>query len=389
MEVKVYSSITDIPESKWDEIVERNHIIATHRFLEAVEKSNINDCKYFYPVVYDNKKIVAHACVYTITTDLDTLTSGLTKKIIVIIRLLWKNFLKIKFIECGTPIALGNTISFSENIDKESTLNLLADCIENLAKEMKVGIILLRDFYENETNFFDKLIIKKYKKVNNLPNTVMKVQWNSFDEYLNELKSHYRNEIKKNITIAKNNNLVIEVQNKFSDLSEQLQILWKNVYDNAKEYKREILTKEFFINMEKFLNEEAKVILLKKDLKIIGFALLISDNETLKFMYTGCDYFFNKECSIYFNSIYNVIKQAINEGKKEIDVGMSTYLPKINVGAKMVHLYMYMKHTNKLLNPIITNLFAAMNPKIAIKVKNIFKQKIENKVVKNYSMIHN
>ena len=125
MEVKIYNSITEIEESKWDEIVGRNRIICTHRFLEAVEKSNINDCKYFYPVVYDNDKIIAHACAYSISMELDYLPEGIAKKIINLIRKIWKNFLIIKLVECGTPIALGNTISFAEDIDKKLALSLI------------------------------------------------------------------------------------------------------------------------------------------------------------------------------------------------------------------------------------------------------------------------
>ncbi len=389
MEVKIYNSITEIPEQKWDEIVGRNRIICTHRFLEAIEKSNINDCIYFYPVIYEKDKIVAHACVYSITTDLDVLATGITKKIILLVRIVWKNFLKIKFVECGTPIALGNTISFSDKIDKGNALDLIANSMEKIAKENGIGIILIRDFYDNEITFFDRLIIKKYKRVFNLPNTLLKVHWKSFNEYIGELRSHYRNEIRKNIEIAKSKKLVIEVQTNFSDLSERLQILWKNVYDNAKEYRREILTKEFFINLSTYLKGEAKVILIKKEMDIIGFALLLSDTDILKFMYTGLDYNFNKECAVYFNSIYQVINQAISEKKIEIDVGMSTYLPKINVGADMVNLFMYIKHINKYLNPIIINLFDIMNPKTTIKIYKVFKQNTENKFAKENSIVHN
>ncbi|MBN2402227.1 MAG: GNAT family N-acetyltransferase [Spirochaetes bacterium] len=389
MHVKVYNSITEIDEEKWNALIGRNRIICSFKFLLAVEKSHINDCEYYYPVVYENNQIIAHACTYSITTDLDTLAKGISKKIIQLIRFFWKNFLKIKFLECGTPIAIGNTISFAENIDKKKALNILVDCVEKIANNRRLNIILFRDFYEDEINFFNDLNKKKYKKVNNLPNAILKVKWNSFDEYINDLRSHYRYKFNKYLNKIKQEKIKVELCNDFIDIAENLQTLWQNVYDNAKEYKREILTKDFFIYLNSYLKNKAKIILLKKDLKIIGFALLLIDNDILRFMFSGIDYKYNIEHSTYFNSLLCIVNQAIIEQKKEIDIGLTTYIPKMNVGAKIVNLYMYIKHTNRLLNPLITNLFTIMNPKIEIKTNNVFKEKIENKFAKKYSLIHN
>jgi predicted N-acyltransferase len=389
MYTRIYHSVTEVGKVKWNSIVGRNRILCSYEFLLAIEKSNINDCKYFYPVIYNNDRIIAHACVYSITTDLDTLTSGLIKKLILFVRLFWKNFLKIKFLECGTPIALGNTISFSDSIDKKKAMNLLVDCMENIAKTKKIHILLLRDFYEDETSIFNNLMGRRYKKVFNLPNNILKVHWHSFDEYLNDLRSHYRYKIKKNIELAQKKNLKVEVVDDFSKISRDLLTLWTNVYNNAKEYKREIVTREFFVNLNTYLPNKAKVILLKNDSKIIGSALLLSDDDTLKFMYSGIDYKYNKEYSTYFNSLYYIVHQAITEEKKEIDLGISTNIPKMNIGAKMVDLYMYMKYMNKVLNPIITNLFNIMNPKTKITPNNVFNEKTENKFAKNYSIMHN
>lgn len=383
MHFKIYYSITEIEESKWDSIVSKNRIICSYRFLLAVEKSNINDCNFFYPVVYENNQILAHACTYSITTDLDTLTKGITKKIIRFIRFFWKNFLKIKFLECGTPIAIGNTISFLEDTNKRMVLNLLVDCIERIAELKKIKFILFRDFYENDINLFNNLINKRYKKIYNLPNTILNLHWMSFNEYLDNLRSHYRYKINKNLKIAEQKGITVEVCDEFSNLAEQLQSLWYNVYINAKEYKREILTKEFFENMDMYLGKKSKVILIKNDFQIVGFALLLSDEDTLRFMFSGIDYNFNKEYSIYFLSLYYIIIQAIDEGKKEIELGLTTYIPKINIGAEVINLYMYLKHVNILINPIITNLLKFLNPKIKIKATNLFK-KNEN----FYSTIH-
>jgi predicted N-acyltransferase len=387
MYTKVYNSITEIEEDKWNSIVGRNRIICTYRYLLAVEKSNINDCKYYYPVIYENDNIIAHACVYSITTELDTLTSEATKKIINFIRKFWKKFLTLRFIECGTPVELGNVISFAEDINKSLVLLHLIKEFEKIAKNEKIGIILIRDFYDEERSFFDILLQMQFKLIHNLPNTFLENKWNNFDDYLKDIRSHYRYKINKNLNKIKQNDIKIEVCEEFSLFAENIHNLWKNVYHHAKEYKREILTEEFFINIDRYLENKSKIILLKKCNEIIGYALILDDDNTMRFMYSGLNYLYNNEYSIYFNCLYFIIKQAILEKKKDIDFGISTYIPKMDVGAKMVNLYMYMKHTNKLLNPIIINLFKMLSPKIEFKNNKFFKPK--NTFEKNYTVVHN
>jgi len=59
---RVYESISEVDPDEWNSVVGCDRLIARHEYLLAVEKSNINDCKYFYPVIYDGNGIMAHAC---------------------------------------------------------------------------------------------------------------------------------------------------------------------------------------------------------------------------------------------------------------------------------------------------------------------------------------
>ncbi|MBN2040901.1 MAG: GNAT family N-acetyltransferase [Spirochaetes bacterium] len=373
MVIKVYNSITEINRSEWDKIVKTNHIICTHKFLEAVEKSNINDCKYFYPVVYENDKIVAHTCAYYINMELDVFVEGLIKKMINKIRKYWKNFLILKLTECGTPIALGNTISITENIDRKQAFSLIINEIEKMARKAKRGILLIRDFYDEDINFFDYLTVKKYKRVNNLPNTILKVPWKSFEEYLANLRSKYRSTIIRRMNIAAKRGLSIEIIDDFASLSDELLSLWFNTYEKAKEYRREILTNDFFINISNYLEEKSKMILLKHKNKIVAFGLVSLDTDVLHCMFLGLDYKYNNRLYIYNNSFYSAIKLAIAEGKKEIDLGMTSYTSKLEIGAELINAYMYIKHINPVLNPIITNIFGLMNPKKKLPKTKIYR----------------
>jgi len=374
MECVLYKSIEEINQEEWDSIIGRDRIICSHGYWAAIEKSNICDCDYFYPVVLKDGNIVAHTCIYSMSFELDIFAKGAVKKIIKFIRKYFPNFLILKFIECGTPVALGNTISFAEEVDKEESLKLIVKKMEEVGRKKKIDLLLLRDFYDRDLSTFNCLKADRFNLVSNLPNTEFDLKWDSFDEYLNAMRCHYRHNIKRNLKKIVDNKLTIEIKDNFSNLSEELVGLWKNCYDNAREYRREVLTKEFFTNIDTYLGGKSKLVLIKNDAKILGYGLVLDDDLTVRTMFIGIDYTFNKMYGIYFNIWYNLFDYCMRQKKKFIDMGLTTYQAKLSLGGRIAPLYMYMRHNNSVFNLLLTKLFVLMTPVKKYDTKNGLKQ---------------
>ncbi|MFC1497843.1 GNAT family N-acetyltransferase [Verrucomicrobiota bacterium] len=373
MKIKTYQSITELENKQWNSITSQNNIICKHEYLRSIEESNINNCKYFYPVVYEGNKIIAHTCVYFISTELDTFAKGFLKKSTTAVRNIWKNFLILRSVECGTPVALGSTISFLENSDKHAALAQIVHEIERLAKDLKVGVVLFRDFYNNELNLYDQLQNTGYKRINNLPSAKLGIHWNSFDEYLNAMRRNYRRKILVQQKRFLKNGGCIEILQDFSHCTLDLERLWKNAYDHASEYRREVLTQNFFKNTDHYLGDRSAVILAKVNNSLVGFALLLFDHDTVIPLFCGLDYSYNREHCVYFNLLYKVIETGIDRGMKDIDFGITTMEPKLDLGAVVVPLYMYMKHLNPILNYFVPKAFDIMTPKKSLHSRNVFK----------------
>ncbi|OVE75923.1 hypothetical protein BVX97_03015 [bacterium E08(2017)] len=374
MYVKVYSSIDEIRPEEWNSIVGHGRLICRHEFLLAVERSSINDCRFFYPVVYnDSDQIIAHACVYRITTKLDVLADGIARKAVEGIRKVSPKFLSFSFFECGTPVALGNTISFRKDVVKTEPLRLIVAEAERLAGSNDSSITLFRDFHEEDARFFDVLEGYGYRKVRNLPYAQMMMNWQSYGDYENAMRSRYRHKLqsmrKKYLAAGWRTRQVTD----FSGMSELLARLWMETYNRAKEYRREILTPSFFDNMNTFLGDESSVLLAEKGDHVGGFLLLLNSQNTLVPLYCGLDYEVSKDMGIYFNLFYDAIDIAIAEGVHDIDLGITTLEPKLEMGAEVKDLYMYMKHSNSMLNRILPGLFDSMTPEPEARTRNVFK----------------
>jgi predicted N-acyltransferase len=165
----------------------------------------------------------------------------------------------------------------------------------------------------------------------------------------------------------------LKVVKDFANLSGDLAVMWRNVYDRATEYRREILLEDFFRNMHDILGGRVAVVLAELGGKPIGFMLLFYDDETLIPIFCGLDYRYSKQYGIYFNLFYKTIEVAAEAGMKDIDLGITTLEAKLELGALPMRLNMYMKHRNPLLNALVPRLFSLMTPQPPRKVKHVFR----------------
>jgi len=307
--------------------------------------------------------------------DREAYAGGLLKKIIIMVRRIWKRFLILRSVECGTPVALGSTISVRDDADRETVLEKIIQQTEQIADELGVKVILFRDYFKEELPLMKQLERRGYMLIENLPGAHFSVRWNKFSDYLKEMRSEYRRRIEKRIRVFQSGIVMEEIKN-FSEMSAILVKLWKNTYDRAKEYRREVLTEEFFVNMDQSLGNRSSVIVAKSVDKIVGFSLLLRDEDTLITLFCGLDYSESESFYIYFNLFYETIRIAIKEGMKKIDLGITTLLPKIELGGEIVHLYMYMKHMNPLLNKFVPRAFSFMTPRQKLIPQRIFKSDV-------------
>jgi len=102
----------------------------------------------------------------------------------------------------------------------------------------------------------------------------------------------------------------------FSGDTYELKKLYDNVYDHAKEIKRERLSESFFQNLSKYLGEKAVIISAVKDQKLIGYMLLLKSGKTLISKFPGLDYNCNKEYYTYFNLFYKQTETITNHQRQ-------------------------------------------------------------------------
>ncbi len=165
-----------------------------------------------------------------------------------------------------------------------------------------------------------------------LPTCILKLNFESIEDYISRFRSSYRRRI--NSAIKKCNTVHI----KQDENSEKIYSLYLNTY-NKSNYKLEKLEKGFFKNFKgttlTFYNGE----------KTLGFVLLKGFDKHLDFMLCGMDYT-DSTADLYIFMLYNIVKFGIENGYNEIDMGQTSELTKMKFGAELSKRYFYASHSS-------------------------------------------
>lgn len=375
MNLKIFRSIDEIDSKLWDSIVPDSAILKTHRFLRAVEHSNIKDCQFWYVIFYQKNKIVANAALFSMSIYLDVIASYLIKNISNNVRKVSPNFLRLKLLGCGTPVATcTNEISVSENTYFKEVIGLLTRLMFQFAKEENAHCLLYKEYNSYESQIFDILQSMGFIKLPSLPTTYIDIRWKSFDEYLEGLRKKYRLFIKNDLKKLSNAQISVEVCEDFGGYADKLWALYMNVYKKA-EVKFEQLTPQFFKNVNNYLKDKSRIILIKSKGEIIAFELIIEDKFILRPLYLGLEYRNNENLSLYFNCIYQIIKHGIERNKTAIELGQTSYYPKLKVGARVEPLFLYIKFKNQLVGYLLKYPLMLLFPNRTFETKNVFKNR--------------
>ena len=350
-----------IEAREWDSIVDTEEIYNTHAYLAAIERSGVNDLRYYYFTFHDHGELIAHASASVFVFGLDIMIKGAAGRYIDRIKQAFPRFLRIKLIECGHPTTLGSSIVFAGVTPEAAAqvLTLLDTKLAQVARAECTSLIAVRDVYSSRLPAYSALRQAGYGVVPNMANTFLRIYQASYQEYLDDLVARRRREIVHRTKVFEEQGCVVEKITDFAVLADVLEELWRMTYVRAKEYQREVLNADYFRNISDALGDKSFVLLCKKAERPIGFTMLVESGDTLISTYCGLDYAYNRRTYSYFLLFYRSIREAIDLGKKWLELGVTNYNPKIEIGAVPEPMYIYARSTRRFLNSLLIPILKA------------------------------
>lgn len=371
--IKVFDSINNVPKEQWNGLLMGHSCTYSHEFWEMLETSKLNDftCRYVL-FVDDDDKPVALASFYSITTDLAIFAPRRLRGILTKIRQIFPNFLRLRMLECGTPVTLNSPpFVMGEGISNGEAIASLSNLLLRTAKAEGHLLVVIRDFEPNADSHHSEYRKLGYHFVDSLPNTYMDIRWSTYEDYLASMKSYYRSKVLKHLRRNEYFNIRHELIDDFHDMADALVGQWMVVHNQADEFQREVLTSAFYREFSQKLDSRSKVILFYRRDALVGHALLLMDGDMLRWLYFGRNEAGND--SLYIYAGQKVIETAILLGAKRLELGLTTYSIKQDMGAQTVPIKLALRSPYRIINPLVGFIYPLINDPLNLQNKNIFK----------------
>lgn len=357
----------------WDALVSPGNGPLRHDYLAAWDLAELPGLR-SRPVVAwadGSPRPVAAAPGHFYDLDLPRVRSPHLPAAVRAIRRLWPGFLNARVYELGSPTPLTNPFLVDDADRRRPAAEALIAAAVEEARSGGARFLLVQNFARRSVPAAAELARRGFAPVPMLPTAVVDLPYDSFDAYLGAMRASYRRRARR--TLERSADLRAERLDEFADIADELGRLWRLVYDRASELKREVLPAAFFRALSD-LDDVSVLAMRRGDGSIASFALLLADHPWLSFLYCGFEEVAGRDEGAYFRLLYEIVRLGIEGGFRQIDLGMTTLEPKLDVGGVPVPLFAWVKHRNPLLQRLMLALANGPLRPPEVARRNVFKE---------------
>lgn len=380
MKTVVFNTIHDVPKEQWNTLLIGNPCTLSHEFWEVLENSHLPNFRFRYVLFFDEGSSgdsggpIALACFYSVTTDIAIFAPAWLRGLLARIRRFSPGFLKLRMLECGTPITLNSPpFPIGPSVSARELIEALDNLLQATGKAEGPGLIVIRDFEPDAQRLQPEFERLGYYWGDSLPNTYMDIEWSTPEGYLTSMKSYYRSKLLRHLRKSQEQEIRYELRDNFHEMADSLFRQWTVVHNQADELQREVLTPEFFREFSQRLGTRSKVLLFFRKDQLVGHALLLLDGDLLRWLFFGRNEPVND--SLYIFVGHKVIETAIVLGAKRLELGLTTYSIKHDLGARSAPIKMALRTVYRPANWLVGLIYPLVNKPPRVQNKNIFKKK--------------
>ncbi|MEO1031269.1 MAG: hypothetical protein AAFX55_07675 [Bacteroidota bacterium] len=358
---KIFKATDEIPENYWERLNCTSNIYYSPEFLKAFETAN-TDIEFSYIFILKANDVIAFAYTQLVTIGIETITKNIRmspKLRRIVNNMFCSNSIRVLF--CGNVFLSGEYGTFlKQGAPKVETFTGIAKAVKRLYRCKRLHTIFIKDFEDESLYITDHLKSFDYASMHVEPNMIiyLKPEWQSFNDYINALKSKYR--VKANRADAKSEALDARFFNE-EDIKahkNELQALYQNTIDNA-DFNAQILNLDTYVHLKNTYKNKFIVKGYFLEDKLVGFLSAMQNGDHLDAHFIGIDYSNNKTYAIYPRILNDYVRIGIKTKSSQINLGRTASEMKSTLGAQPKTLTCYCKHKhylpNQILKPFVKN----------------------------------
>ncbi len=384
-DIELFDSINGVEEA-WSVISSAHDIFYSAEFLRCVENYPASGIKPYYGIVKDNNNPVGIIYFQSKSVKLkenlryskNGANSTLSQLSIPFKQAL-VNTINFQTIVCGNLLLTGKYgFYFKDTVPRDDQFNIVRKAIDKLTDYLnnlgiKPGLILVKDFFSQDTPVSAEHQAD-YTKFTVQPKMILNLdpKWQNFDNYLEDMKSKYRVRARKAIQKSANITKVIYQEADIATHRHTIHALYKNVSHQAN-FNAFILHERYFENLKSALGGKMTFTTYWIDGKMVAFFTSIKNYDVLDAHFLGYDPNYLQENQLYLNMLYDLVREGIDKKVAQIDMSRTAVEIKSTVGAIPYDMFLYLKHTNDLLNKSVDFVLGLVKPEEKYVIRSPFR----------------
>jgi len=323
-----------------------------HRYYDLIEETLANDFEYRYALLEDRaENIRAIQPIFFVRQNLVEGMRGAFRKVVDLVRKKFPRFLTMQVLMVGCAAGTGE-LGACDSKDNRWLAAALGATLRDYARKNRASLVVFKDFPASNRSTLAALFENGYTRVPSMPMTRLALPYQSFDEYLQTLgyisRKSLRRKFRKTERSAK---IEMEVVDDITLQIDAIYPLYLQVHERSP-MKFETLTKEFFCRIAQVMPERARFFVWRESGKIVAFSLCLVCGDTIYDECLGLDYKVALDLHLYFYTMRDVIRWAIEQKLRSYCSGPLNYDPKLHLGHELAPLDLYVLHTRAWFNPI-------------------------------------
>jgi len=201
-----------------------------------------------------------------------------------------------------------------------------------------------------------------FTRVPSMPMTALNIQYDDFEDYMQKaLTRKARWSLRKKLKATIGETIVFSVTNDAEKIAGDIHSLYLQTFTRSKLH-FEKLTKDFFIELSRRMEDKIHFMLWHRDGSLVAFALCMSEGDCLFSEYVGFDYTIALDLHLYHYIVRDILNWAIANDYKWIRSSGLNYMPKFRMRHVLDPIDLYVRHTSPLANAVLRRVLPWMTP---------------------------
>ena len=332
-----------------------------HRYYEILEDTVRDRFDYRYFVITDEDgDALAVQPFFVMDQDMLEGVAALAKPLAAI-RKLFPRFLMMRTLMVGCSAGEGH-LAASPRISAADIGRTLAANVVRHAKTLAAKMVVMKEFPKAYREALDPLVQNGFSRVPSMPAVSLDVAHKSFDDFMkNELRANARRHLKKNLAVATEAGITMQVTSDPGEVLEQIHRLYLHVFEKS-EFRFEKLTLEYFRQVASRMGDKVRFFTWKKGDNLVACSLSMVEDKTLCLEYLGLDYKVALDLHLYHYTFRDQYNWAVQNGCTKIWSSALGYDPKLHLRFKLDPLDLYVQHVRPLFNSVLQRALKWMVP---------------------------